>query len=149
MINKKGVQMAMAMMVTIIIMGVLLFFVIEYITRQSSSVEKITSNYIESLTHDFDGDRIVDFTDESPCVAGEERIIATDGKMYYYFGDPIGQGSSASCDFDGLKDFDEDVKLELKTEDATLKQVCVLPEKYCAKWLKGSYEEIRAEEKSS
>lgn len=145
--NKKGVQAAITMLMSIILMGALLFFAINYITKQSSSVEKVTSGYIESLSNDFDGDRIVDFTDDSPCVAGEERIIATDGKMHYYFGDPVGQGDSLSCDFKDLTDFDGDVKLELKTEDSTLKKVCVLPEKYCAKWLKADYEKLRDDNK--
>lgn len=122
----------------IIIIGVITTIVVLTIFKgQSMSSSKVVSKYIESLSEDFDNDRINDFYDKSPCVAGEDLIIAeSDGKVHYFFADvPTG-----GCEKVGT---DPGYDLEEKTEEANGQSVCVLKDKSCAKLLKDFYDCLR------
>ncbi len=141
--NKKGFEMGTSMIILIILAGIFVFLIVNYMENQSSNLKKTTDNYIRSLQGDYDGDGIKDFKDKSPCVPGEELVTAGD-KKYYYYSEPHLIGGKPSCDlkyFPNLKKDHPEAKLKLVTETSTNKKLCVLERNTCSDWLKEENQE--------
>jgi predicted PurR-regulated permease PerM len=140
--KKKGETSALNYLGALIIIGVLLFVLITQIQRQGESTTKVMTHYTESLTNDYDGDRINDFYDKSPCVAGEDVIISReDGKQYFFFADALGADAQKTCK--GISNKYEEV-LAPHVEESTGLTVCILPETTCAKELEIFYKSLRS-----
>jgi len=139
MLGKKGDKVT-NVMIGLIILAVFAVVMLVLVKKMGMSTDKVMNSYIESLSNDYDNDRIKDFYDESPCVSGQDVITAQDGKDYFYFGDP----QNGACTHFELGDLDYDIKL--KKEASTNKPVCILEESSCAKALKDYYEYLRGNE---
>ena len=136
--NKSAAVNTLELLGGLIIMGMLIIIVLVIIQAQGKSTTKVMTKYTESLTTDFDNDGINDFYDESPCVAGEDLIIdKNDGKKYAFFADL----PETNTDCKGISTVYE---LDLKIEDSTELNICVLPDRTCAKTLEENYKELRS-----
>ena len=145
--NKKGsTGMVATIMVSLIIAGIFLFLIINYMQRQSTTIGQLSSNYITAIKTDYDGDGINDYFDKSPCVSGQEIVRATNQKEYYYYADANPDDKKNPCDikyFPDLKKEHPDLKLKQVTVFSTNKKVCVLEDSDCAHILKEYYKKIK------
>ena len=134
--NKKGDKTS-NMIVGILVAIVAGIIIMSIFRGQSLAASKVVSSYIESLSEDFDGDRINDFYDESPCVAGEDIVIAEKtGKAHYFFADK----RTGSCE-----EITDEYKLKEVEDVSTQQTVCILPDEECGRALKAFYERIRGD----
>ena len=137
MLGKKGDKVS-NLMIGLIILLVFAVVMLVLVKKMGASTDKVMNSYIESLSNDYDNDKIKDFHDDSPCVSGQDIVTAQDGRDYFYFGDPDGDGN---CDHFELGDRDYEIK-KVK-EASTNKPVCILEETSCALTLKDYYEGLR------
>ena len=87
------------LLAAIIIIAFVIILILWFTKDKFASVDKVMKRNIDSLNSDYDGDKIPDYTDQSPCVAGEDLVTATDGKKYYYFADsPFNQNDAKALD---------------------------------------------------
>lgn len=163
---KKGIT-ATGFLASVVIMGLVVWVSISILEQSSDNTKGVMSKYMESLSSDYDQDGITDFYDKSPCVAGEDEVVASDGKLYDYFGPVIDDGGDGTCKFreyntpnggvakpksewifPGLMDGSLDIDSLKKVQDVSLhKDVCVLEEKDCSRWLRDYYEAMKESKK--
>ena len=151
--NKKAAESnTLWLVIAAIIAFSVLFILLTFFQKGTESTKKVMAGYIEALTEDFDNDRINDFYDKSPCVAGEDLVVVEEGVTYYYFSDLGDDGGCSEEEFGGVYTFYKDshnvekFKLEKKLDINTETQVCVIPDKFCARALKNTYEELKEQE---
>lgn len=141
--GKKGADMVFTYVIGGLIGAALIVVVVAILRHSGQSTSKVMNSYTESLSSDYDGDDMKDLLDKSPCVAGEELVMGTDGKQYTYFGDLV--PGRTVCDNVSFPDLPIDYKLKLVTEQGTTSRVCVLEDRSCAIALKTEYEAMRVE----
>lgn len=133
--NTKAQTSTKQWLVGLVLMGILIIVVLSFIGRSGSSTKKVMKKHVESLTNDYDNDGIPDFSDESPCVTGQDTIIDDEGITQFYYAD---EPSSGTCPSPS----------ELSVDVNTGKRVCILPVQICANRLEKAYKDIQCIEET-